>query len=924
MEAKKEDMTKMAEAKKEEYMTKIETYMTSFKESYLRRVKQLREWMSKPYGQLFIWVSFVFLLFIFVILGVRIWSYSLFPNSKELNIDVLIKNSIEKQLWINILIMIGCLLSSSLLLIRVTLYHPRCYHLPLYPILPLFMLAVPKWYAIQTAIPDISYPIFITCCLGLVFSVETFVIIMNYYTSHSTKVLSSGEHGFCIRTQDAEMVKTGWDSYIETIFQLVGEKHLRDESFAIGIAGKWGSGKTTFYDAVKKKVKNDGTFLLCEFKPWQILESERIAPEFFAEFSKTISNENDEEDKKFRKSILKYVHALTEVPKISDFAKAVDAHLNSYHEATIQELRERINKQLDNKNVHVAVLVDDLDRLNEKELLEIMQLVRASANFKHVLFILTYDKGYFKSLLNNENGLEYLKKIVNVEISLPPVEQYKYGQLLLQSIENICNIAYDTTAQNRQVKRLLSCLEKFVMDENTLAEESVLYEHLHNFRDIKRFSNQFGLALRHLIKLDEIDHFNIKELFWLEVLHYVDENTYNDLRNNHKTLLEFKTSRSIKQRTLTIKKDVDISKKKSHSILKKLFVTSEEYKHTTSIVWINNYYSYFTYRQVEDYISATEFAALMQEPNPNKIVNKIKHLLKISYNKSNIEQILKDYPQRGRFDNETAANNYIFLLLNLLYMTKPYIMEDFVIGLIKEKFRSKHFSKIANYNPKDIIRLQIEGHPDPIWNRLLVAMCAPIDTSIVEMDADYIRRIDDTAYVLPIDQLKDLAILNYTQSFKSKKLTAWELFNKENEQMRFISGLSYPSEINGKTNVIGAYGNLIGQYILEQQIKGYRKKKFRKETFDSICQNLIAYSKAREQNDEESAQQAIALTIEQIIGSLTAFETFITNYFELDESSLIMCRNIGLNIQQEELDEPKNSAKHEKRAKGRKYIIIKH
>ena len=896
----------MAEAKKEN---------KTWEEIYREKVNQIREWSVKP-DNWFVRLAPYILVTVLSALIARLWWYKLTYPGRCLDIDDIFVEGIEGSLVINILLIIGCLYSTVLLLLYTYFNKPRYWHLPIYAITAVFICVIPKWHPVETAIPGLYYSGFIAICLVSILLGELLSLILGYITRDKLITLGSGEHGFVTKTEEKEMVDTGWEDYINTIFDLVGEKQLAEESFAIGIAGSWGSGKTTFYNAIKSKIKDDHRFVLCEFKPWQILEPGRIAPEFFAILAEALQNSEDGKHTHLLDDLKKYAQLLTEVPELPDYAKLFTSIVGANENKSVSAMRDQIDKHL--KNSYIIVLIDDLDRLNKEELLEIMRLVRASANFKHVLFILTYDKGYFKRLLDDENGLEYLKKIVNVEISLPPIERYKYGHLLLQSIGNICDTTFETADQNKKAKTALFHLEKLVKDENARAEESVLYEHLYNFRDIKRFSNQFGLALRHLIKLNEIDNYSIKDLFWLEVLHYVDEDTYTDLRKNHNILLEFKTSRSIKQRTLTIRQNIDISKKKSYTILKELFVSSEEYKHTPSIVWINNYYSYFTYRQVDNYISATEFVSIMQEPNPNKIVNKIKHLLKNSYNKNNITQILKDYPQRGRFDNETAANNYIFLLSSLLFMTKPYVLEDFVIALIKEKCLRKRFSKIANYTPEEIICSQIEGHPDLLWNRFLTAMCDPIDTSISEMDIAYRKQQEDTAYILSVEQLQKLAIHNYTQLFKGKKMTAWELFNRENEHMRFISGLSYPSKVNRMTNAINAYGNLIGQYILEQQIKGRRRKKYRKETFDTIYQNLMVYSKAREYDDEESAKQAIYTSIEQIIGSVPAFEKFLSNYFEFDESDLIICKNLGLNIQQPELNMGKGSTKQKKRVRLRK------
>ena len=101
-----------------------------------------------------------------------------------------------------------------------------------------------------------------------------------------------------------------------------------------------------------------------------------------------------------------------------------------YQETTIERLREKIDEGLVGCKKKIVILIDDVDRLEYNELFELLRLIRISANFRNVIFVVAYDKTYIAQLLEDHqipNGEEYLKKIINLEITLPA---YEYNLLI--------------------------------------------------------------------------------------------------------------------------------------------------------------------------------------------------------------------------------------------------------------------------------------------------------------------------------------------------------------------------------------------------------------------------------------------------------------------------------------------------------------
>lgn len=53
-----------------------------------------------------------------------------------------------------------------------------------------------------------------------------------------------------------------------------------------------------------------------------------------------------------------------------------------------------------------------------------LKLIRITANFKNLFFLVAYDKDHIANLLKGVGGEEFLKKIIPLEICLPDYESY--------------------------------------------------------------------------------------------------------------------------------------------------------------------------------------------------------------------------------------------------------------------------------------------------------------------------------------------------------------------------------------------------------------------------------------------------------------------------------------------------------------------
>lgn len=312
------------------------------------------------------------------------------------------------------------------------------------------------------------------------------------------------------------------DNYITSISSLLSHTFDDNMSFAIGVTGMWGSGKSSFINLLTNKIKKDVDVLI-EFKPWFCKSPTDIIDEFFKIYQNSISP--------YAPNIMKLIHeyakSLMDIEP-SPWIKWTNFFINQNVNRDSKSQYDIIVKELKSLKLKVVIIIDDLDRLNKDEIMEVLHLIRNGANFPYTQFLVAYDKKYVTESLAKNNvprPTEYLAKIFNTEITLPKVE----GKV-------ICEQLY---------KRLIPILAEFNMKPddieelaytNKYIEDATIYlipKLLYSMRDVIRFSNALRLNLQPFEKeMKNKTEINVSHFFYLELIRYSFPEIYETLRDN--------------------------------------------------------------------------------------------------------------------------------------------------------------------------------------------------------------------------------------------------------------------------------------------------------------------------------------------------------------------------------------------------------
>ncbi|PAW93012.1 hypothetical protein CKK33_05690 [Mucilaginibacter sp. MD40] len=203
----------------------------------------------------------------------------------------------------------------------------------------------------------------------------------------------------------------------KTIADLI-MKTKNSMSFAIGIIGEYGSGKTSFLELISIYLNKEEKVLKIPFNPWNANSPESIRNYFFDVLSQNIADTSQ----KTSSLIYNYGRRLANVD--SRLLLSMNWFNFFKNQGTIQSPDEykMINHVLGSLGKKIIITIDDLDRLYPDEIMEVLKLIRNTANFSNVFYLVGYDRDYVQDAtksLSNKVRPDYLDKIFQLEIPLP-------------------------------------------------------------------------------------------------------------------------------------------------------------------------------------------------------------------------------------------------------------------------------------------------------------------------------------------------------------------------------------------------------------------------------------------------------------------------------------------------------------------------
>jgi predicted KAP-like P-loop ATPase len=370
-----------------------------------------------------------------------------------------------------------------------------------------------------------------------------------------------------------------------------------------------------------------------------------------------------------------------------------------------------INTTITKIDKKIIVFIDDLDRLDGSEILEIFKLVRASSNFENTVFVVAFDKDYILSVLNSQLmnfRTNFLEKIFIAEFCLPAFENEIIYQELERRLKDSVEEKYHALIDNYF----------HVQSEYT---EYILKKCIISIRDVIRFPNVFKVNFNQIS--NQVWFYDFLNL---ELIRYKFPPIYNFIRKNLKDIQESDTMFLFKINIEKVNKlwstdenvknyDLDIvmrlfsphtypSNDKNNILYGRIVNTLNE-NTSISIRCFSNCYTYFTLRLMDMALDDSEFKYFRKQDT-------IVFLEKI-----------EDWSQLS----EKTFEDLVMKMFAVSELESPIEFVNILKGLyyLVQKFQENRFSLIANLSERKMklvitsINISIVFQKHPIFLRLI-------------------------------------------------------------------------------------------------------------------------------------------------------------------------------------------------------------
>lgn len=245
----------------------------------------------------------------------------------------------------------------------------------------------------------------------------------------------------CISEKEADYDLLNREYIIEQIYDTIVKNEEFRDKLVLGIEGKWGSGKSTIINNVKRKLKENKItekfIIIDQFDIWQYENNEEILVGMLTELLKVA--ENKKMDMFFVKNIKRIMDALTSLDKKTNIVRVF-----LEQKEDIENVKLQIQDYLKVNNKKIIFIIDDFDRIESEKIAFVFKLITKVLAFENVIYILSYDIEQIKKVFKNELGFDenYYKKVIQIQIKIPEISKEVKMQVWKKCIKNLFAI-YD-------------------------------------------------------------------------------------------------------------------------------------------------------------------------------------------------------------------------------------------------------------------------------------------------------------------------------------------------------------------------------------------------------------------------------------------------------------------------------------------------
>lgn len=279
--------------------------------------------------------------------------------------------------------------------------------------------------------------------------------------------------------------------------------------------------KKWFKKSFIKKPKNN--IKIIEPNPWMFANLNNLTINFLREFGKQLNWKDNSTINRKLSDLLDVYGSILSPLNINSSSILKMLKLN-HHKKSAQEIKEEIKKIIKKSEQKILVIIDDIDRLNDEETLELFRLIRINADFPNTIYLLSFDKDIVEKKLQHKfQDNNYLEKIVQLPFNIPQVKENRIHDYLHAEITNI----FKEYQSYENLNELLG--ENYQYFQEIF--DSGFKDLFKNLREVKRFVNTFQFSIQLIVNNNHFDA-NPVDLMAIEAIRYFADDFYEFIKNH--------------------------------------------------------------------------------------------------------------------------------------------------------------------------------------------------------------------------------------------------------------------------------------------------------------------------------------------------------------------------------------------------------
>lgn len=298
-----------------------------------------------------------------------------------------------------------------------------------------------------------------------------------------------------------------------------------ENAIAVGIVGPWGAGKSWYMAKMEERVteKYSDTHVVIKMNPWKSSTGQDIIVQFLNTLKDNLAVNNGN----FNRLIDSYIKSITQIDKTNSLSTFIS---NWGKSETEDDEHKMIQNELAKNNKRFVIFIDDIDRLGDSEVMEVLKLIRNTANFKGVYYVVGYDKSQLLMAISKKfkhKHEKFLDKIFQIEKELSIIPSYLIKNEFISEWTKFVNSDFFNEDDSIDiVNQSLNITDGLKGIGHAKYLAAIFDITIKNKRELLKLVNSFKLKVIYL-RRERID---LVQLLILDILNLSDYKSYRGLQ----------------------------------------------------------------------------------------------------------------------------------------------------------------------------------------------------------------------------------------------------------------------------------------------------------------------------------------------------------------------------------------------------------